>query len=69
MRQSYSELESKAQGYLATMKQDKEEHGHMEELLRVEMAQHVRKIGSANLCETGGCPFEYSGTSDKAPPE
>lgn len=42
LRKSYSELEGKAEGYLVTMKKDKEEHSHMEEMLRVEMAQHVR---------------------------
>jgi hypothetical protein len=41
LRESYSELESKAEGYLASMKNNKDEHGHMEELLRAEMTQHV----------------------------
>lgn len=44
LRKSYSELETKAEGYLATMRQEKEEHSHMEELLRVEMAQHVSQL-------------------------
>ncbi len=41
LRKSYSELESKAEGYLATMRKDKDEHTQMEELLRGEIAQHV----------------------------
>ena len=41
LRTGYSELEGKAEGYLAAMKKDKEEHTRMEELLRGEIAQHV----------------------------
>lgn len=44
LRKSYSELETKAEGYLATIRTDKDEHAQIEELLRVELAQHVSKF-------------------------
>lgn len=47
LRESYSELEGKAEGYLSSMKVNKEDHSHVEELLRVELAQHVREYSSA----------------------
>ena len=45
LKKSYSELEGKAEGYLTTIKREKEEHIRMEELLRGEMAQHVSVVG------------------------
>lgn len=52
LKKSYSELEGKAEGYLVTMKRDKEEHARMEELLRGEMAQHVSAYWSLLPCTT-----------------
>ena len=42
LRKTYSELEGKSEGYLATIRRDKEEYEQMEQLLRAEMVQHVR---------------------------
>lgn len=41
LRESNSELEKKAEGYLVAMKNGKEEQARMEELLRSELAQQV----------------------------
>ena len=41
LKMSYSVLETKAEGYLSSMKVDTEDHTHVEELLRVELMQHV----------------------------
>ncbi len=40
LKETYAELEKKAEGYLSALK-TKEDHAHVEELLRVELSQQV----------------------------
>lgn len=66
LRKCYSELEGKAEGYLATMRKNKEEHAQMEELLRGEIAQHVSKCKVqivVNSCKSG--PLKHGGPSTR----
>ncbi len=41
LKETYAELEKKAEGYLSALKTSKEDHAHVEELLRVELSQQV----------------------------